>query len=79
MAAIDWLPGGDIPGLFQGLRQEFPEKPLLAVSPLGDRKIYLRMNQGFLKLGIPCYASVEDAIKALAALYRYQQYRAEAD
>jgi acyl-CoA synthetase (NDP forming) len=74
MAAIDWLPGKDVPDLFADFRKDFPRKPILAVSPLGDGEIYLRMCRGFHSLGIPSYTSDEDAIMALAALYRYQQY-----
>ncbi len=79
MAAIDWIPGKDIPSLFKDIKKEFPDKPFLAVNPLGDREIYLRMSQGFQKLGIPTYTSAEDAIATLAAQYRYQQYRRSAD
>ena len=79
MGAIDWIPGKDVPGLFQDIKKEFPDKPFLAVNPLGDRKIYQRMCQGFQALGIPTYTSAEDAIAALAAQYRYQQYRHSAD
>jgi acyl-CoA synthetase (NDP forming) len=75
MGAIDWVPGKDVPGLFKDIKKEFPEKPFLAVNPLGDRKIYQRMCQGFQSLGIPAYSSAEDAIVSLAAQYRYQQYR----
>ncbi len=79
MAAIDWIPGTDIPSLFEDIKREFPDKPFLAVNPLGERKIYQRMCQGFQSLGIPNYASAEDAIAALAAQYQYQQYRYSTD
>jgi acyl-CoA synthetase (NDP forming) len=78
MGAIDWIPGKDVPSLFKDIKRDFPDKPLMAVSPLGDRKIYQRMCQGFQALGIPSYASDEDAIAALAAQYRYQQYQRSA-
>jgi len=75
MAAIDWIPGKDIPSLFKDIKKEFPDKPFLIANPLGDREIYRRMCQGFQALGIPSYTSAEDAIVALAAQYQYQQYR----
>jgi acyl-CoA synthetase (NDP forming) len=79
MGAIDWIPGKDVPGLFEDIKKEFPDKSFLAVNPLGDRKIYQRMCQGFQSLGIPNYTSAEDAIVSLAAQYRYQEYRHSAD
>lgn len=79
MGANDWVPGRDVPTMFTDIKKDFPHKPILAVSPLGDRKIYLGMRQGFQGLGIPCYASDEDAITSLAALCRYQQYLLHAD
>jgi acyl-CoA synthetase (NDP forming) len=79
MGAIDWIPGKDVPGLFKDIKKEFPDKSFLAVNPLGDRKIYQRMCQGFQSLGIPSYTSAEDAIISLAAQYRYQEYRRSAD
>jgi acyl-CoA synthetase (NDP forming) len=36
------------------------------------------MARGFQSLGIPAYASAEDAITALAAQCRYQEYRQRA-
>jgi acetyltransferase len=75
MGAVDWIPGKDISGLFKDIKSEFPDKPLLAANPLGDRKIYQRMYQGFKSLGIPTFTSVEAAIVALAAQYRYRVYR----
>jgi acyl-CoA synthetase (NDP forming) len=75
MGANDWIPGEDVSGLFKDLKKEYPDRPLLAANPLGDRKIFQRMCQGFQSLGIPNYTSAEDAIVALAAQYRYQQYR----
>jgi acetyltransferase len=74
MGANDWIPGKSVPGLFADIRREFPTKPILVVSMLGDRKVYLRMRQGFQDIGIPCYTRDEDAIASLAALYRYQQH-----
>ena len=74
IGAIDWIPGKDVPSLFKDMKQEFPDKPFMAVNPLGDRKIYMRMCQGFQALGIPCYISDEDAIASLAAQYRYHEY-----
>jgi acetyltransferase len=73
VGAMDFIPGRDIPTLFKDIRDQ--AKPLLAVSMLGDRRIYHRMCQGFKSLSIPTYTSVEGAIGALAATYRYQQYR----
>jgi len=74
MGAIDWLPGGDVPALLADIKKDFPDKPLLAVSPLGDREIYARLCRGFQARGIPSYTSDEDAVMALAAMWRYRQY-----
>jgi acyl-CoA synthetase (NDP forming) len=79
MGAIDWMAGEDIPALFAGIKKDFPGKPVLAVCPLGDRKVYLKLHQGFRDIGIPCYTSDEAAIAALAALCRYQQSVAGTD
>ncbi|OGO24163.1 MAG: hypothetical protein A2144_14670 [Chloroflexi bacterium RBG_16_50_9] len=73
--AVNWIPGKEVPSLFKDIKKEFPDKPLLAANPLGDMKIYQQMCQGFQSLGIPAYASAEDAIAALAAQCRYQEYR----
>ncbi len=75
MGANNWIPGKDVPSLFKDIKKEFPDKPFMVANPPGDRKIYLRMCQGFQSLGIPTYTSAEDAIVALAAQYRYQEYR----
>jgi acyl-CoA synthetase (NDP forming) len=74
MGANDWTPGKSVPGLFADIKKEFPSKPILAVSMLGDRKVYLRMRQGFQNIGIPSFTRDEDAISSLAALYRYRQH-----
>ena len=74
LGAIDWMVGKDVPALFGDIKKAFPGKPILAVCPLGERKIYLKLRQGFQDIGIPCYTSDEDAIATLAALYRYRQY-----
>jgi acetyltransferase len=74
MGANDWLNGQSVTGLFRDIKREFPAKPLLAVSMLGDREIYQQMRQDFQDIGIPCYTRDENAIAALAALYRYRQY-----
>ena len=79
MGANDWIPGRSVPGLFTDIRKEYPSKPIMVVSMLGDRKVYLRMRQGFQDTGIPCYSVDEDAIVSLAALYRYQQHIIGAD
>jgi len=73
--AIDWLPGGDVPKLIADIKNDFPAKPLLAVSPLGDREIYAWMCRGFQARGIPSYVSDEAAVTALAAMWRYRQWR----
>ena len=73
--AIDWIPGGDVPALIADLKEQYPEKPVMAVTPLGDRQIYLKMHRGFQARGIPSYTSDEEAILSLAALYRYQEFR----
>jgi acyl-CoA synthetase (NDP forming) len=75
MGANNWLPGRDLAGLFAGIKKEFPGKPILAVAPLGDREIYRKIRRGFQGLCIPCYTSDESAIFALAALWRYREYR----
>jgi acyl-CoA synthetase (NDP forming) len=72
--ANNWLEGKSVPRLFSDIKQDFPQKPLLAVSMPGDQDIYLKMQQGFQNSGIPCYTQDEDAITSMAALYRYQQY-----
>jgi acyl-CoA synthetase (NDP forming) len=74
MGANTWLPGKDVPALFTGMKKDFPRKPVLAVTQLGDREVYLKMRRGFQAIGIPCYTSDEDAIFALAALCRYQEH-----
>jgi len=74
MGANDWLNGKSVPGLFADIKKGFPAKPILAVSMLGDRRIYLRMQQGFQDIGIPSYTCDEDAILSLAALYHYRQH-----
>jgi acyl-CoA synthetase (NDP forming) len=79
MAAVDWMPGKNVPGLFVDIKRDFPHKPILAVNPLGYREIYRRLSKGFQEIGIPSYAGDEDAITSLAALYRYQQYLLHAD
>jgi acyl-CoA synthetase (NDP forming) len=73
LGANDWMPGKSIPDLFLEFRRDFPQKPLLAVSPLGDRELYIRLCRGFQAAGIPSYTSDETAIEALAALWRYRQ------
>jgi acyl-CoA synthetase (NDP forming) len=73
--AVDWVPGKDIPGLFGNIKMEFPGKPVLAVTPLGDREIFLKMHRGLQSLGIPSYTSDEEAIASLAALNRYRDFR----
>ncbi len=74
MGAIDWLPGGDVPALLADIKKDFPTKPLLAVSPLGDREIYAKLCRGFQARGIPSYTSDEAAVMALAAMWRYKEY-----
>ena len=73
--AVDWIPGKAVSGLFENVKMEFPGKPVLAVTPLGDREIFLKMHQGFQSLGIPSYMSDEEAIMSLAALNRYRESR----
>lgn len=77
-AAVDWLPHGDIPALFAGITRRFPGKPVLAVSPLGDRDVFLQLHRGFLKMGIPHYADDAAAVASLAAMYRYRLARQRA-
>jgi acyl-CoA synthetase (NDP forming) len=69
------MPGKDVPGIFKEMKTEYPGKPVLAVSPLGDREIFLKMHRGFQSLGIPSYTSDEEAVVALAALNRYRDSR----
>lgn len=73
LGAIDWMPGKSVPQLFRAIRRDFPDKPLLVVSPLGDREVYIRLSRGFQSAGIPSYDSDQAAIEALAALRRYRQ------
>ncbi len=78
LGANNWMSGKNVPNLFKRIRQDFPQKPLLAVSPLGDREIYIRLCRGFQSIGIPSYTSDEAAIEALAVLWRYRRYLDEA-
>ena len=78
MGAVDWLAGKSVPALFADIKKDFPCKPILAVCPLGDRRIYLEQRRGFQAIGIPCYTADVDAVAALAALYRYRQHRPSA-
>ncbi|MCJ7605538.1 MAG: CoA-binding protein [Dehalococcoidales bacterium] len=71
-AAIDWLPGTDIPALFAGIARRFAGKPVFVVNPPGDRDIYLRLHRGFLAQGIPHYPDDEAAVASLSAMYRYR-------
>jgi acyl-CoA synthetase (NDP forming) len=73
--AVNWMPGKDVPGVFKEMKTEFPGKPILAVSPLGDRELFLKMHRGFQSLGIPSYTSDEEAVVALAALNKYRDSR----
>jgi acyl-CoA synthetase (NDP forming) len=73
--AVDWMPGKNVPGLFADIKTEYPGKPVLAVTPLGDRDIFLKMHQGFQALGIPSYMNDEEAIVSLGALNRYREFR----
>jgi acyl-CoA synthetase (NDP forming) len=73
--AIDWMPGKEVATLLADLKNQYPGKPLMAVTPLGDRGIYLKMHREFLARGIPNYANDADAISSLAILYRYQEFR----
>jgi acyl-CoA synthetase (NDP forming) len=73
MGAIDWLPGKDVPSIFAGIRKDFPGKPVIAITQLGDREIYLKMRRGFQAIGIPCYTTDEDAVFALAAMRWYNE------
>jgi acyl-CoA synthetase (NDP forming) len=79
MAAVDWIPGKNVPAIFTDIKQDFPDKPVLAVNPLGYREIYRRVSKGFQEIGIPSYAGDEDAITSLAALCRYQRYLLHTD
>jgi acetyltransferase len=73
--AVDWMPGKEFAALLADLKNRYPGKPLLAVTPLGDREIYLKMHREFLARGIPNYAGDADAITSLAILYRCQEFR----
>jgi acyl-CoA synthetase (NDP forming) len=73
LGAIDWMAGGDVPALFNGIKRDFPDKPVLVVCMLGDRDLYLKLHQGFQNIGIPCYSGDEAAIAAMATLYHYRQ------
>ena len=74
LGANHWLPGRSVPDIFRSIRRDFPEKSLLAVSPLGDRDLYIQMCRGFQANGIPSYNNDDAAIAALAALWRYRSY-----
>jgi acyl-CoA synthetase (NDP forming) len=73
MGAIDWLPGKSVPALFAGIKRDFPGKPIIAITQLGDREIFQKMRRGFQDIHIPCYTSDEDAVFALAAMCRYHE------
>ena len=73
--AVDWIPGNNVPELFKNIKTEFPGKPVMAVTPLGDRDIFLKLHQGFQSLGIPSYTSDEEALISLGALNRYRKFR----
>jgi acyl-CoA synthetase (NDP forming) len=73
MGANNWMPGKDAPSLFAGIRRNIPDKPIIAVAQLGDRRIYLKMRREFQSIHIPCYTSDDDAIFALSAMYKYQK------
>ena len=73
--AVNWIPGKDVSGIFRNIKTEFPDKPILAVTPLGDREIFLKIHQGFQSLGIPSYTSDEEAILSLASLNKYRESR----
>ena len=60
--------------LLEDIKKDFPGKPLLAVAQPGDREIYREMRRGFQAIGIPCYPGDDDAVFALAAMWRYQAY-----
>jgi acetate---CoA ligase (ADP-forming) len=74
MGANNWVPGKEVPALFAGIRKDCSAKPLIVVTQLGDREIYLKMRRGFQNIDIPCYTSDEDAVFALAAMCRYRKY-----
>lgn len=73
--AIDWMPGKEVATLLADLKNKYSGKPLMAVTPLGDRGIFLQMHREFLARGIPNYAGDADAISSLATLYRYREFR----
>jgi acyl-CoA synthetase (NDP forming) len=74
MGANDWLEGKSVPAIFNNIRKDFPDKTVLAVGMLGDRKIFHRMLLGFKEIGIPAYSSDEDAVTSLGALWRYRRH-----
>jgi acyl-CoA synthetase (NDP forming) len=73
MGAIEWLPGKDVPSIFAGIKKDFPGKPVIAITQLGDREVYLKMRRGFQTINIPCYTTDEDAVFALSAMCRYRE------
>ncbi|MGQ9781420.1 MAG: acetate--CoA ligase family protein [Nitrososphaeria archaeon] len=48
-------------------------KPLIACD-IGETEMALHIRSKFEKLGVPCYASPEDAARAMSALYVYGTY-----
>ncbi len=67
----------DMADAYGQIREEFPEKPLLACAIGGSRDEYDEWFEAMEKLGIPAYGSVERAVAAAAALYRYHAWRRE--
>ncbi len=66
-----------------GLQEDFVEKvailsknytkPLIACD-IGETEMALHIRSNFEKLGVPCYASPEDAARAMSALCTYGAY-----
>lgn len=67
----------DVAEAYGRIREEFPEKPLLACAIGGSGEEYREWSAAMEGLGIPAYGSVERAVAAAAALYRYHSWRTE--
>ena len=67
----------DVASTYAEIREEFPEKPVLACAVGGSEEEYRDWFASLERLGIPAYDSVERGVAAAAALCRYAAGRRE--
>jgi acetyltransferase len=67
----------DVASTYAEIREEFPEKPVLACAVGGSEEEYRDWFASLERLGIPAYDSVERGVAAAAALCRYAAGRKE--